>query len=128
VCCWSVGLVQCEIEAARFSTISLSMMPELTASTGAPRIAAVERPFGLTVGLPGDAGGQLAVLRATLQALAAISEPGGVVDLQLEWNHETTLKTYPPQPPPIVSYLRRHPWAFPRFFNRTPPEPTPSGT
>jgi hypothetical protein len=48
-----------------------------TASTRAPRIAAVERPFGLTVGLPDNAGDQLAVLRATRQALAAISELGG---------------------------------------------------
>jgi D-proline reductase (dithiol) PrdB len=69
VCCWSVGLVQCEMEAAGFSTISLSMIPEPTASTGAPRIAAVEHPFGLTLGSPGDVGGQLAVLRATLKAL-----------------------------------------------------------
>ena len=104
------------------------MMPELTASTGAPRIAGVERPFGLTVGLPNDASGQLAVLRATLQALAAISEPGGVADLQLEWNHGAKLNIYPPQLPPIASYMRRHPWAFPRFFSRTPPEPTGFGT
>lgn len=98
------------------------MMPELTASTGAPRIAAVERPFGLTVGLPGDASGQLAVVRGTLRAFSTISEPGGVADLQLEWKHETELNTEPPQAPPIVNYLRRHPWAFPRFLNRTPPE------
>ena len=104
------------------------MMPELTASTGAPRIAAVERPFGLTVGLPGDATGQLAVLRATLQGLATISEVGGVIDLQLKWDHAAGLNTHPPQLPPIATYLRRHPWAFPRFFNRTPPEPTVSET
>ena len=128
MCCWSVGLVQCAVEAAGFSTISLSMMPQLTASTGAPRIAAAERPFGLTLGLPGDAGGQLAVLRATMQALATISKPGGVVDLQFEWNHDAKMNTHPPQPPPIASYLRRHPWAFPRFLNRTPPEPAASGT
>jgi len=123
-----VGLVQREIEAAGFSTISLSMMPELTVSTGAPRIAAVEHPFGLTVGSPGDEGGQLAVLRATLQALATISVPGSVVDLQFSWNDDAKLDTLPPQPPPIVSYLRRHPWAFPRFYNRTPPDPAASET
>ena len=104
------------------------MMPQLTASTGAPRIAAIERPFGLTLGLPGDAVGQLGVLRATLQALAAISKPGDIVDLQFEWNHDATLNTRPPQPPPIASYLRRHPWALKRFIDRTPPEPTASGT
>jgi len=123
-----VGLVQCEIEAAGFSTISLSMMPELTASTGAPRIAAIERPFGLTVGLPGDVAGQLAVLRGTVQALAAISEPGVAIDLQLEWNYEGKLNLYPPQTPPIAHYLRRHPWAIPRFFNRTPPPSATSAT
>ena len=100
------------------------MMPELTASTGAPRIAAIERPFGLTVGMPGDASGQLAVLRATLQALAAIPEAAVVVDLHFKWSHDENLNIHPPELPPIVSYLRRHPWAFPRFFNRTPPEPT----
>jgi len=104
------------------------MMPELTVSTGAPRIAAVEHPFGLTVGSPGDEGGQLAVLRATLQALATISVPGSVVDLQFSWNDDAKLDTLPPQPPPIVSYLRRHPWAFPRFYNRTPPDPAASET
>jgi hypothetical protein len=67
-----VGLVQREIDAAGFSTISLSMIPELTASEGAPRIAAIEDPFGVTLGRPGDAAGQLAVLRA---ALGAIAEP-----------------------------------------------------
>ena len=48
-----MGLVQREIEAAGISTISLSMMPELTQSVGVPRIAAIEHPFGLTLGLPG---------------------------------------------------------------------------
>jgi len=99
------------------------MMPELTASAGAPRIAAVERPFGLTLGLPSDASGQLAVLRATLRALVSISEPAAVVDLQLEWRQEAKLDTQPPAPSPIVSYLKRHPWALPRFLNRTPPDP-----
>jgi len=32
------------------------------------------------------------------------------------------------KPLPIASYLRRHPGAFPRFFNQTPPEMTASGT
>ena len=91
------------MEAAGFSTISLSMGPELTASTRAPRTAAVERPFGLTMGLPGDAAGQLAVLRGTLQALAALSTSGGIFDLQLEWTHDAKLNIMPPQPPPCIT-------------------------
>ncbi len=121
MCCWSVGLVQREIEAAGFSTISLSMIPELTASAGAPRIAAIEHPFGMTLGPPGDAAGQLAVLRAALRAMEAMAEPGGVVHLPFEWTSTEKLALDPPVAPPIARYLVRHPWALPRFLNRTPP-------
>jgi len=116
-----VGLVQREIEAAGFSTISLSMMPELTASVGVPRMAAIEHPFGLTLGLPGDSVRQLEVLRATLRALEEVSRPGSLVNLPFEWKPGDKLNTYPPEPPPIARYLRRHPWHFPKFLRRTPP-------
>lgn len=96
------------------------MIPELTASTGAPRIAAVERPFGLPMGLPDDAAGQLAVLRGVVRAVESIAKPGGILDLGLEWP-DLKLNIAAPQPPPIVAYLKRHPWALARFFNRTPP-------
>jgi len=121
VCCWSVGLVQREIEAAGFSTVSLSMIPELTASAGAPRIAAIEHPFGMTLGRPGDAAGQVAVLRATLRAMEAMAEPVTVVHLPFEWTSAEKLRFGPPELPPIARYLVRHPWALPRFLNRTPP-------
>jgi hypothetical protein len=99
------------------------MMPELTASTGAPRIATIARPFGLTMGLPGDAAGQIALLRATVRALAEILEPGGVVELPFEWKYAGKLATHPPEPPPIVGHLRRHPWLIPSFYNRIPAPP-----
>jgi hypothetical protein len=115
-----VGLVQREIEAAGFSTISLSMIPELTASAGAPRIAAIEHPFGMPLGRPGDAAGQLAVLRATLRAMEEMAAPGAVVHLPFEWTSTEKLALGPPVAPPIARYLMRHPWAVPRFLNRTP--------
>jgi hypothetical protein len=124
-----VGLVQREIEAAGFSTVSLSMIPELTSSAGAPRIAAVEHPFGLTLGLPGDAARQLAVLRAALGALEEISRPGDVVHLPFEWSPIGKVNTHPPEAPPIARYLTRHPWHLPKFLNQTPPEaPEPGVT
>lgn len=116
-----MGLVQHEIEAAGFSTISLSVIPELTASAGAPRVAAIEHPFGMTLGRPGDAAGQLAVLRAALQAMEEIVEPRGVVHLPFEWTSTEKLALGPPAQPPIAQYLVRHPWALPRFLSRTPP-------
>jgi D-proline reductase (dithiol) PrdB len=97
------------------------MMPELTASVGVPRIAAIEHPFGLPLGLPGDAARQLEVLRATLCALEEISQPGGVVDLPFEWDSRGQLNMLPPELPPIARYLRRNPWYFPKFLRRTPP-------
>jgi len=97
MCCWSVGLVQREIEAAGLSTISLSMIPEVTASAGAPRIAAIEHPFGVTLGRPGDAAGQLAVLRAALHAMEGMAEPGGVVHLPFEWTSSEKLALGPPR-------------------------------
>ncbi len=117
-----MGLVQREIEGAGFSTIALSMMPELTASVGVPRIAAIEHPFGLTLGSPGDAPRQLEVLRASLRALEEISQPGGIVHLPFEWNSSVKLNTHAPKPPPIARYLRLHPWHFSKFLNRMPPE------
>ena len=120
-----MGLVQCELEAAGFVTLSLSMIPELTASTGAPRIAAVEHPFGAPMGLPGDAVHQGAVLLAALQALARIAQPGTTVHLPFEWNGPPKPLIYPPETPPIAQYLRRRPWLLPKFLNRTPPAPPP---
>jgi D-proline reductase (dithiol) PrdB len=117
-----VGLVQREIEAAGFSTISLSMMPQLTLSAGVPRIAAIEQPFGLTLGSPQDAVRQLAVLRSTLRALEEISQPGTVMYLPFEWDSTEKLNIHPPETPPIACFLRRHPWDVPKFLNRTPPE------
>ncbi|MGA2195719.1 MAG: hypothetical protein ABSH40_10645 [Bryobacteraceae bacterium] len=116
-----MGLVQREIEAAGFSTVSLSMIPELTASAGAPRIAAIEHPFGMTLGRPGDAVGQLAVLRATLRAMETMAKPGEVVHLPFEFASAEKLALGPPMAPPIARYLVRHPWTLPRFLNRTPP-------
>ena len=97
------------------------MMPELTKSAGVPRMAAIEHPFGLTLGLPQDAVRQLAVLRATLRALEEIPRPDTIVHLPFEWDSREKLNIYPPEAPPIARFLRRHPWYIPKFLNRTPP-------
>ena len=104
------------------STITLSNIPVLTASTGAPRIAAVEHPIGRTVGRSGDKDGQLAVLRETLRALEEIDRPGGAVHLPFEWPEPVKVaRKSSVSPPPIEGYLKRRPWLVPRLLNRTPP-------
>jgi hypothetical protein len=115
--------VQREIEAAGMATITLSNIPELTASLSVPRIAGIEYPFGRTVGMPGDASGQMAVVRAALQALVEIDQPGGRVDLPFEWPESPAEANTPlPLLPPIFQYLRTHILRVRNFMNREIPE------
>jgi D-proline reductase (dithiol) PrdB len=118
-----VGLAQREIEAAGFSTLSLSNIAALTASVGAPRVAAIERPFGLTAGSPGDRDGQLAILRSALGALESIRTPGEVVNLPFEWNDaELEAQASPNPPPPITDYLMKHPLQVMKLIKHEIPE------
>ena len=98
-------------------------MPEVALAVSAPRIAAIEYPLGRTLGQPGDAAGQQAVLRAILAALESIQTPGGIVHLPFEWSDLPGDKFgEPPSPPPIVGHILRHPWHLPRLLNRDVPE------
>jgi len=118
-----VGLAQRVIEASGISTVALSPIADLTAATGAPRVAAIEYPFGRTVGAVGDAEGQRAVVRAALRVVETARSPGTVVHLPFVWPEPPArARTKPPAPPPIASYLTTHPWHLPKLINRTPPD------
>lgn len=99
------------------------MIPELTLNAGAPRIAAVEHPFGAPMGAPGDAATQREVLRAALSALNSIARPGDVVHLPFTWTSPES-HFEPPEPPPIARHLRFHIWDLPKFLSRNPPPPS----
>ena len=117
-----MGLVQRQIEAAGFSTITLSNIPDLTAAVSVPRIAAIEYPFGLTAGLPGDDAGQRAALGATLAALQEMSTPGSVRHLPFALPEAMSdLNIHPPESPPIAKYIARHPWYLPNLSRREVP-------
>jgi D-proline reductase (dithiol) PrdB len=97
-------------------------VPDLTASVGAPRVAAIEYPLGRTLGQPDDVAGQMAVLRSTLAALQSIRTPGEVVHLPFEWPEAPKqVKNEPPEAPPIAKYLARNPWFLPKLLNRNVP-------
>jgi len=123
-----VGLVQREIEKAGLSTVTLSNIPDLTASLSVPRIAAIEFPFGRTLGNPGEIDVQREVLLGALQVVGSRSsvnrtEPGGIVHLPFEWPEPAReTKMDAPVPPPIAGYLKRHPWHLPNLVNRKIPE------
>ena len=120
-----MGLVQREIEASGISTISLSPIADFTASVSPPRVAAIEYPLGQNFGRPGDSQGQMAVLRATLEALVEIDQPGRVHHLPFEWPEKGSKgarATHPPEPPPITKYLMSHPWLYPKLIAGDIPE------
>ena len=115
--------MQRKIEAAGISTITLSGIPDLTASVSVPRLAAIEHPLGYLLGQPGDPHGQRAILRAVLDALVEMENPGCVAHLPFKWPlTANVVKNEPPEAPPIVGYLLRHPWHIPNFYNRDIPK------
>jgi hypothetical protein len=110
------------LPAAGFTTITLTPVPDLTASVSVPRLAAIEYPLGRTLGQPCDAAGQRAVLEATLQALESIQTPGEIVHLPFEWPEAPKMvPNHPPVDPPIARYLARNPWFLPRLLSRSVP-------
>ena len=85
-------------------------------------MAAIEYPLGYLLGQPGDQEGQCAVLRAMLNALVEMKEPGSIVHLPFEWLESAdVLENEPPETPPIVGYLLRHPWHILNFYSRAVP-------
>lgn len=117
-----MGLAQREIERAGMTTVTLSNIPDLTAAVSVPRLVGIEYPFGQTVGRPGDKEGQRAVLRGTLEAVEEMKVPGSMKHLTFEWlGTAKEAQAHPPEPPPIVNYLKRHPWDLPRLLSRNVP-------
>ena len=77
--------MQREIEAWGIPTISLSNNPAATQRVRAPRWAHVRFPRGSMLGEPGNQEKQRSVLTDVLRALAAITVPGGCVELPYRW-------------------------------------------
>jgi glycine reductase complex component B subunit gamma len=117
-----VGLAQREVERAGIATIALSNIPDLTSAVSVPRLAAIEHPFGQTMGRPGDKDTQGAVLLATLEAIWEMKTPGCIKHLPFEWTGPMKeALAQPPVAPPIAGYLKWHPWELPRLFSRDVP-------
>lgn len=104
------------------TTIALSNIPDLTMAVSVPRLAGIEFPFGQIMGRPGDKDGQREVLMAALEAVEEMRIPGSIRHLPFEWpGTEKEANAQPPEPPPIVGYLKWHPWELPRLFSREVP-------
>ena len=122
-----MGLVQRVLEASGIPSVSLSMIPDLTRAVGVPRLAGIGYPLGRPLGRPHDADGQRAVLRATLEVLAAAHAPDTYVELPFVWPESVAQarnasKDLPP--PPIVDLLKRKPWLLANLYTGRIPNDT----
>lgn len=96
-------------------------MPAITESVSPPRLVGVGFPPGRPFGAPGDADMQRRILRAALEALASMGEPGTRVDLDIAYEGPRG-RMHPPTPPPIASLLKRKPWLLPKLISGKIPE------
>ena len=105
------------IETAGISTLTLSMLPAYTRAVGTPRVVGLNYPFGRSLGNPGDADGQRAVLRAALRSLEAIDRPGGAVQLPFVWPESPAqARGKLKELPPIGKLLQQKPWLLLKFI------------
>lgn len=95
-------------------------MPDLTRKVGVPRLAGISYPLSRPLGRPHDAGGQRAVLRATLELLESASGPDHYVELPFVWPESVARarnasKEVPPSP--IAALLLKEPWLIPKLYS-----------
>ena len=100
-----MGLTQRILEKSGLVTVSLANMPFTMEKIGVPRCVAVEFPFGMIWGLPGDHGTHKEIMEYMLNAVEDIKEPGTIVELSLTWPDEEFEKRnwLPTEPTPWMS-------------------------
>lgn len=88
-------------------------MPFWAERIGAPRVLAVEFPFGHTLGQPHDADQQMRVIRQALDVLETAENPGTIVHSPEPWPvppKEASADWQPDEPSPVIEVLK------PRFL------------
>ena len=96
------------LEAAGLSTVLVTNMPFWAERVGVPRTLAVEFPYAHALGAPGDAAGQLRVIRQALAVLAGAEEAGTIVHSPETWPQPTkdAVKAWQPaEPSPIIAVM-----------------------
>ncbi len=79
------------------------MTPDFHREVGIPRVAAIEYPYGRTVGEVNDSAGQRKVLLAVLSFLERAQTPGEICHLPFTWPEEPkNTKWQPPEISPII--------------------------
>lgn len=80
-----MGLIQRVLDQAGISTVSLTLVREMTALVKPSKALYVQHPFGLTLGAVGDRVRHEAVLRDCLGWAGRTAPAGEIVDLPYRW-------------------------------------------
>lgn len=93
------------MEKSGLVTVSLTNMPFITEKMGVPRAVAVEFPFGMIWGRPGDREMHRNVMLNMLEAAETIEGPGTIIELPYAWPQEDFLKRdwFPKEPTPWMA-------------------------
>ena len=85
--------------------MSLTNMPFVTEKIGVPRAVAVEFPFGMIWGHPGEHEMHRDIMLHMLEAVETIEKPGTIIELPYTWPEEDFKKRdwFSPEPPPWMS-------------------------
>lgn len=83
-----MGLLQRVFDEAGLSTLSLTLVKEITELVRPSRALFLEHPFGFTFGNIGERGLQRQILLDCLQAAERMKTPGMIVDLPYKWTHD----------------------------------------
>ena len=75
MCNQSVGLIQRAVEAVGISTVSITLIEDITRRVKPPRALAVPYPFGHPLGEPNNPELQHAIIAEALALLADTAEP-----------------------------------------------------
>jgi hypothetical protein len=76
------------MEAAGLTTVSISIVREITIQVRPPRALFLRWPFGHPLGEPFVVAQQQRVLHDMLHALESMQEPGSLIDLGYRWRRE----------------------------------------
>jgi D-proline reductase (dithiol) PrdB len=85
VCQQSVGLIQRVLDEAGLSTISLTLVREITDQVKPSRALFVEYPFGHTFGDVRDQVLQRQILMDMLRSAVEVAQPGTIHTLPYRW-------------------------------------------
>jgi hypothetical protein len=80
-----VGLIARVLEEHGIATVCVVMSRSITENVKPPRALFVRFPYGAPLGPAGDAATQQAVIRAALDVLVTATQPGTIIESDVEW-------------------------------------------